>query len=93
MKCLYNQGSNWTGRATKLMALKALELTQEERTKLEVMARSRRDWRIRDRSRTILMFSDGVRAKEIARRQELTLEAVYERRYRWLEKGERVHGS
>ncbi|WP_218829112.1 helix-turn-helix domain-containing protein, partial [Burkholderia sp. HI2714] len=42
---------------------------------------------IRDRSRTILMFSDGVRAKEIARRQELTLEAVYERRYRWLEKG------
>ncbi|WP_455289834.1 helix-turn-helix domain-containing protein [Cupriavidus necator] len=33
------------------------------------------------------MFSDGVPAKEIARRQELTLEAVYERRYRWLEKG------
>lgn len=33
------------------------------------------------------MFSDGVPAKEIARRQELTLEAVYERRYRWLAKG------
>ncbi len=33
------------------------------------------------------MFSDGVPAKEIAKRQELTLEAVYERRYRWLEKG------
>lgn len=33
------------------------------------------------------MFSDSVPAKEIARRQELTLEAVYERRYRWLEKG------
>ncbi|KVZ38329.1 hypothetical protein [Burkholderia ubonensis] len=33
------------------------------------------------------MFSDGVPAKEITRWQELTLEAVYERRYRWLEKG------
>ncbi|AJG21731.1 hypothetical protein RR42_s0133 [Cupriavidus basilensis] len=33
------------------------------------------------------MFSLGVPAKEVARQQELTLEAVYERRYRWLEKG------
>ncbi|WP_316155525.1 helix-turn-helix domain-containing protein [Cupriavidus sp. BIC8F] len=69
------------------MALKPLKLTKEQRTELEVLARSRRDWRTRDRSRTILMFSDGVPAKEIAKRQELTLEAVYERRYRWLEKG------
>ncbi|WP_455289032.1 IS630 family transposase [Cupriavidus necator] len=69
------------------MTLKALEPTKEEREKLETLARSRRDWRTRERSRTILMFSDGVPAKEIARWQELTLEAVYERRYRWLEKG------
>ncbi len=33
------------------------------------------------------MFSNGVPAREIAWRQELTLEAMYERRYRWLEKG------
>lgn len=32
------------------------------------------------------MFSSGVPAREIARRQELTLEAVYEKRYRWLDK-------
>lgn len=70
-----------------MAVLKPLELTKEERTELEVLARSRRDWRTRDRSRTILMFSNGVPAKEIARRQELTLEAVYERRYRWLDKG------
>ena len=59
-----------------MAALKPLELTKEERTELEILARSRRDWRTRDRSRTILMFSNGVPAKEIARRQELTLEAV-----------------
>lgn len=70
-----------------MAVLKPLELTKEERTELEVLARNRRDWRTRDRARTILMFSDGVPAKEIARRQELTLEAVYERRYRWLDKG------
>ena len=70
-----------------MAVLKPLELTKEERSELEVLARSRRDWRTRDRSRTILMFSNGVPAKEIARRQELTLEAVYERRYRWLDKG------
>jgi transposase len=73
--------------ATRPMTLKALELTEEERAKLETLARGRRDWRTRDRSRTILMFSDGVPAKEIAKRQGLTLEAVYERRYRWLAKG------
>jgi DNA-binding Lrp family transcriptional regulator len=33
------------------------------------------------------MFSNGMPAKEIAKRQELTLEAVYERGYRWLETG------
>jgi transposase len=69
------------------MTLKALELTEEERANLETLARGRRDWRTRDRSRTILMFSEGVPAKEIAKRQGLTLEAVYERRYRWLAKG------
>lgn len=73
-----------------MAVLKPLELTKEERSELEVLARSRRDWRTRDRSRTILMFSDGVPAKEIAKRQELTLEAVYERRYRWLESATRV---
>ena len=69
------------------MTLKALELTKEERGELETLAKGRRDWRTRDRLRTILMFSEGVPAKEIAKRQELTLEAVYERRYRWLESG------
>jgi transposase len=69
------------------MRLKALELSKEERAKLETIVRSCRVWRIRERSRTILMFSDGVPAKEIAIRQELTLEAVYENRYRWPQKG------
>ena len=69
------------------MTLKSLELTKEERVTLEALVRGRRDWRTRDRSKTILMLSDGIAAKEMAKRQELTLEAVYERRYRWLAKG------
>jgi transposase len=69
------------------MRLKRLELSEAERIELEKMSNSRCDWRLRDRSRTILLLHDGVAAKEIAKRQELTLEAVYERRYRWLALG------
>jgi len=51
-----------------MAVLKPLELTKEERSELEVLARSRRDWRTRDRSRTILMFSNGVPAKQLVAR-------------------------
>jgi transposase len=69
------------------MVVKALELSDEERVRLKYLMRRSEDWQERNRSETILLLSEGVPSKEVARRQELTLEAVYERRYRWNEKG------
>jgi transposase len=69
------------------MALKKLLLNEEEKAFLETGSRSRSDLRLRDRSRTILWFHEGVAAQEIAHRLGITREAVYERRYRWNEKG------
>ncbi len=66
--------------------LKRLELSEEELEILDKGSKSRSDLRLRDRSQTILWFHEGVASKEIACRLGLTLEAVYERRYRWNEK-------
>jgi transposase len=63
--------------------LERLELSEEELAILERGSKSRSDLRLRGRSQTILWFHEGVQAKEIACRLGLTLEAVYERRYRW----------
>lgn len=65
------------------MGVKPLELSEEEKELLKRGSRSRSDLRLRDRSQTILWLHEGILSKEIAKRLGLTLEAVYERRYRW----------
>lgn len=69
------------------MKLKELELSQEDRAGLQKIVDRGRDWRMRHRAQTLLHFGDGCTAKEIAARQELHLDTVYDRRKHWLQQG------
>lgn len=69
------------------MKLKVLELRGEEREELLRLVEKGSDWRMRHRSQTLLYFSDGYTAKEIAAKQALHLDTVYDRRKHWLEEG------
>jgi len=64
-----------------------LELSGEDRAALMEIVKKSRDWRMRDRSQTVLYFADGWPAKAISEKQELDLDTVYKRRKSWLEDG------
>lgn len=69
------------------MKLKALELSAEDRSRLEWIVERERDWRVRHRAQTLLYFGDGWSAKGIAVKQKLNLDTVYDRRKHWLAAG------
>lgn len=69
------------------MLLKGLDLTEEERSRLEEIVLKGRDWRERHRAQTILLLAAGLSGRAVAAQQKITAEVVYERRQRWLSKG------
>jgi len=69
------------------MKLKDLQLTDEDHQRLQKLVKYGDDWRERDRAQTILYFAAGWRAKDIAAKQELNLDTVYDRRKYWLASG------
>jgi len=69
------------------MRLKALELSDEERSRLNEIVKKGSDWRERERAQTILLLADGLSGVAVAAQQDVIPEAVYERRQRWLTRG------
>ena len=69
------------------MKLSHLELSAEDRAKLQKIVAKGIDWRARQRAQTLLYFHDGLSAKLIVAQQELNLDTVYDRRKNWLSKG------
>ncbi|MEI6710620.1 MAG: IS630 family transposase [Actinomycetota bacterium] len=69
------------------MRLEKLELSTEDRKKLQDIVAKGSDWRMRGRAQTLLYFSDGLSAKTIATLQDLNLDTVYDRRKHWLAEG------
>lgn len=70
-----------------MRSLEPLELSKEERTKLEWVAERGERWRERQRAQTILYLADGWAVKDVAAKQKLNLDTVYDRRQHWLEQG------
>jgi len=69
------------------MKLSRLELSAEDRAKLQEVVAKGKDWRARHRAQTLLYFHDGWSAKAIVAEQDLNLDTVYDRRKYWLLKG------
>ena len=69
------------------MKLSHLELSVDERAKLQEIVAKRSDWRARQRAQTLLYFNDGWSAKAIVAQQDLNIDTVYDRRKNWLSKG------
>ncbi len=69
------------------MKLSHLELSADERTKLQEIVAKESDWRARQRAQTLLYFNDGWSAKTIVAQQDLNIDTVYDRRKNWLSKG------
>lgn len=60
---------------------------EADRAALEEIVKKGQDWRMRHRAQTLLYFSEGCSAKDIATRQDLHLDTVYDRRKHWLKDG------
>ncbi len=69
------------------MKLSHLELSADERTKLQEIVAKESDWRARQRAQTLLYFNDGWSTKAIVAQQDLNIDTVYDRRKHWLSKG------
>lgn len=69
------------------MKKKVLVLSEADRAALEEIVKKGQDWRMRHRAQTLLYFSEGCSAKDIATRQDLHLDTVYDRRKHWLKDG------
>jgi transposase len=69
------------------MKLSHLELSPDDRAKLQEVVAKGRDWQARHRAQTLLYFNDGLRAKAIVALQGLNIDTVYDRRKNWLSKG------
>ncbi len=69
------------------MKLSHLELSADDRAKLQEVVAKGRDWQARHRAQTLLYFNDGLRAKAIMALQDLNIDTVYDRRKNWLLKG------
>lgn len=64
-----------------------LDLSFEDKVKLQELVAKGTDWRVRHRAQTLLYFSDGWSAKAIGAQQNLNLDTVYDRRKNWLKEG------
>lgn len=62
-------------------------MSEADRAALEEIVKKGQDWRKRHRAQTLLYFSEGCSAKDIATRQDLHLDTVYDRRKHWLKDG------
>jgi len=69
------------------MKLSDLELSADDRAKLQEVVAKGSDWRARHRAQTLLYFDDGLRAKDIVALQDLNIDTVYDRRKNWLSMG------
>jgi transposase len=69
------------------MKLSDLELSADDREKLQKVVAKGSDWRARHRAQTLLYFDDGLSANAIVALQELNIDTVYDRRKNWLSKG------
>ena len=63
---------------------KVLALSEADRAALAEIVKKGQDWRMRHRAQTLLYFSEGCAAKDIATWQDLHLDTVYNRRKRYL---------
>jgi transposase len=69
------------------MKLSRLELSADERAKLQEVVAKGSNWRARQRAQTLLYFNDGLSAKDIMALQDLNIDTVYDRRKNWLSQG------
>lgn len=69
------------------LAVKPLELTENERTLLDTIIKKGVDWRERNRATTITLLADGFSVKEIAAKQDYKPEVIRIRRRKWLKHG------
>jgi len=69
------------------MKLSRLELSADERAKLQEVVAKGSNWRVRQRAQTLLYFNDGLSAKDIMALQDLNIDTVYDRRKNWLSQG------
>ena len=69
------------------MKLSHLELSADDRAKLQEVVAKGRDWQARQRAQTLLYFNNGLSAKDIMALQDLNIDTVYDRRKNWLSKG------
>ena len=69
------------------MKLSDLELSADDRAKLQEVVAKGSDWRARHRAQTLLYFDDGLRAKDIVALQDLNIDTVYDRLKNWLSMG------
>jgi transposase len=69
------------------MKLSHLELSADDRAKLQEVVAKGRDWQARHRAQPLLYFNDGLRAKTIVTLQDLNFDTVYDRRKNCLSKG------
>ena len=69
------------------MKLSPLELSADDRAKLQEVVAKGSDWRARHRAQTLLYFDDGLSANAIVALQDLNIDTVYDSRKNWLSKG------
>ena len=69
------------------MTQKVLALSEADQAAMAKIVKKGLDWRMRHRAQTLLYFSEGCAAKDIATRQDLHLDTVYDRRKHWLKNG------
>ena len=69
------------------MKLSPLELSADDRAKLQEVVAKGSDWRARHRAQALLYFDDGLSANAIVALQDLNIDTVYDRRKNWLSKG------
>jgi len=69
------------------MRVARIELTVTDRELLQIIIKKGNDWRECERAQTILMLSEGQTTVEVAKKQGVMPEAIWERRRKWLKQG------
>ena len=62
-------------------------LSEEDRLALEQVVRNSPDWRVRERAKTLLLLSQPLLSREVAKLQNLHIETVRVTWQRWVKKG------
>ena len=75
------------------MTLKALELDEISRWRLERVVRRGENWRERERAQTLLLLAQGLSRREVAQAMELHVRTVGTTRSGWLASGLRSLGD